>query len=236
MAPLPDWWSHVPRPELQGRPPNPHRRPRGRCGLQRQGCSSAPKGGQHDLEGHTHSVGPAWPAPPMGARGARGPQPLLSTHVPSLSASFPSIRSRRRGGPSRPRRPPAATSVPRPLSRPLPLSSSSGSSSVPGCPRLCSLHLPSSVPFSSRLSHLLLPPRLTRASGVGRTVWFQNVLGLSVSMCPKLGPKQTLPACTVQSPLIRPLLQSALQTQYQEGPLACPLHWACRRGRRGFAC
>lgn len=113
MAPLPDWWSHVPRRELQGRPPNPHRRPRGRCGLQRQGCSSAPKGGQHDLEGHMHSVAPPGRPPSMGARGARGPQPLLSTHVPSLSASFPSIRSRRRGGPSRPRRPPAAAPVPR---------------------------------------------------------------------------------------------------------------------------
>lgn len=55
-------------------------------------------------------------------------------------------------------------------------------------------------------------------------------------MCPKLGPKQTLPACTVQCPLIRPLLQSALRTQYQGGPLACPLHWAYRCGQRGFAC
>lgn len=63
----------------------------------------------------THTVwAPPGRPPSMGARGARGPQPLLSTHVPSLSASFPSIRSRRRGGPLRPRRPPAAALVPRP--------------------------------------------------------------------------------------------------------------------------
>lgn len=102
-------------------------------------------------------------------------------------------------------------------------------------PGLCSPHLPSSVPFFSHLCHLLLPPRLTCASGV-RTDGL--VPERSQPLCQHVPQawSQADAASLHHAVPTELLLQSAFRTQHQVGPLACPQHWARRRGRRGFAC
>lgn len=208
VAPLP-WdlrspgrWSHVPKRELQGQYPSPRGRPCDLCGLQRQGCSSAPKGGQHDLEGHTHSVSPAWPAPLHGGQGSKGtPTPSLHECTfakrPLPQHTFQVTRSSLEAPP--PTSGSAGPQAPSSAARSLSAAAQAAALSQ-ARPGLCSFRLPSSASFFPHLS-----PAPTSQAGLSQHCRNgqsgSRTFSASVSMCPKLGPKQMLPACTVQSPL-----------------------------------